>query len=130
MRFNLRNLVLATAAITTLAASAAMAETTLKVPFSFTVAGKNCPAGTYSVDKNNIGTLVTLKSKDAPESFTWAIAPGDPLPTDTRVVLSFDAIGQTRMLRSVQYGPMITNNLDKNRTNQLERISMPIGQGQ
>jgi hypothetical protein len=130
MRFNLRNLILATTAMTTLAASAAMAETTLKVPFSFTVAGKICPAGTYSVEKNNIGTLVTLKSKEAPKSFTWAISPGDPLPSDTRVVLSFDALGQTHALRTVQYGPMVTRNLDNIDSKQIERISMPIGQGQ
>jgi hypothetical protein len=130
MQFNLRNLVLTTIAMTTLAASAAMAETTLKVPFDFTAAGKHCPAGTYSVEKNNIGTQVTLKSRESAKSFTWAVGPGDPNPADTRVVLTFDALGQSRSLRTIQYGAMITNNLDKNHGNQIERITMPIGQGQ
>jgi hypothetical protein len=97
-----------------LATNSAMAETILKVPFSFTVDGKNCPAGLYSVQLESIhGNLVTLKSKDVPQSFTWVVGPGDPAPGDTAVVLRFNELGETHALRSVQYGSQITSRLDK-----------------
>jgi hypothetical protein len=129
MRINFKNLVavpvvMAAALITT----SALAETTLNVPFSFSVAGKNCPAGTYTVEKNNLSTMVTLKSRNTPQSFSWIVNPGDPLPTDTRVVLKFDELEGTHALRSVQYGAKITTNLDRNR--QMEHVATRIVSGQ
>jgi len=129
MRINFKNLVavsvvMAAALITT----SAIAETTLNVPFSFSVAGKNCPAGTYSVEKNNLSTMVTLKSRNTPQSFSWVVSPGDPLPTDTRVVLKFDGIEGKYALHSVQYGAKITSKLDKNR--QIEHVATRIVSGQ
>jgi hypothetical protein len=131
MRSILNKLVLvpAVAAVAALASNAAMAETLLKVPFNFTVAGKVCPAGTYSVERDRIGTLVTLKSMDAPRTFSWAVGPGDPAPSDARVVLSFDEQGQMHALRSVQYGARITARLD-HKTHQPERAPMMVTEGQ
>ena len=100
---------------------AAKAETTLNVPFSFNVGHNLVPAGTYSVERSGApwGGFVTLKNIQTSSTFTWALAPGDPSPTDTRVVLRFDEIGQTHLLRSVQYHSMITSRLDEStRSNQ------------
>ncbi len=92
----LRNFVLAPAAMAAaaLATNTAMAET-LKVPFTFTVDGKDFPAGLYSVQRQSSQNLVTLISKDASQSFTWVVAPGDPAPTDTAVTLRFSELGET-----------------------------------
>jgi type 1 fimbria pilin len=129
MRFNLRNLVLASASIAAFTATAAMAETTLKVPFNFTVAGKNCPAGVYTVERNSVGTQVTLKSMSAPKSFTWAVGPGDPAPTETGVVLKFDARGQDHALQSIQYGSKVTSNLDNNnRSERRQPLRIALGE--
>lgn len=129
MQFKLRNFVLAAAAVAAIATTGAMAETTLKVPFSFTAAGKTCPAGTYIVERSTVGTIVTLKSMDAPRTFSWMVTPGDPQPTDRRVILNFDQVGQDHVLHSVQYGPMVTSTLDKN-LDRLERRPMRIVGGQ
>ncbi len=131
MRSILRNLVLMSAvAVAPLATTAAMAETTLNVPFSFTVNGKVCPAGTYKVERTSADkNLVTLRSLDARNSFQWTLGPGDPAPTDDRIILSFNAEGPTHVLRSVQYGPQVTTNLDKHATMN-ERMTARMVQAQ
>jgi hypothetical protein len=119
----LRNFVLAPAvmAAAALATNTAMAEA-VKVPFSFTVAGKNLPAGYYSVQCEISHNMVTLRSSETRQSFTWIIAPGNPAPTDTAVILRFDELGQEHALQSVQYGPMITSRLDKKTKQTLARV--------
>ena len=116
MRFNLRSLFLAPVimAAMSFATVAAHAEATLKVPFNFTVNGKACPAGLYTVNKDTLHNLVTLKSKNTTQSFTWMVGPGDPSPNSTAVTLRFNDQDNAYTLRSVQYGPMITSRLDKN----------------
>jgi hypothetical protein len=130
MRSILYNLVLvpaiAAAAFTT---TAAVAETTLQVPFSFKVADKSYPAGTYSVERTHTGDFVTVKGKNAPNSFMWTVGPGAPAPTDARVVMNFDEQGQTHILRSVQFESSITSRLDKH-IKQNERAPMAITSGQ
>jgi type 1 fimbria pilin len=109
--------VLASAALmaaAVLATNSAMAETTLKVPFSFTVAGKICPAGHYTVKENAIGSYVTLTNEDSSRVFTWILLPSAPDYKSGNVVLKFDVAGQTHLLRSVQIGSMTTSVLDKN----------------
>ena len=129
MRFNLRNFVLAPAvmAAAALATNTAMAETTLKVPFNFTVAGKNCPAGIYVVqwEFSNSNSVVKLTSKGTQRSFIWLVSPGNAAPTASAVTLTFDELGQTHTLRSVQYGPMVTSRLDK-QTKETEHPSTRI----
>ena len=112
--------VLASAALmaaAALATNSAMAETTLNVPFSFTVAGKACPAGRYSVKENSTDSLVTLTNEDSSRVFTWVLGPGAPDYTAGNVVLQFDVSGQTHLLRFVQIGSMTTPILDKNGRN-------------
>ena len=92
----------------------ANAQTAFNVPFSFNVGHSLLPAGIYSVERSGApwGKFVTLRSVQTSSTFTWTISPGQPLPTDTRVVLKFDEMGQAHLLRSVQYHSMITSRLD------------------
>jgi hypothetical protein len=85
--------------------------TTLDVPFAFTVGNQVCPAGRYTVRTDDLGSSVLLTGQS--QGFKWVIHPGDPAPTDNRIVLKFDIVGSQYALRSVQYGPMITSRLDK-----------------
>jgi type 1 fimbria pilin len=128
------NTVLASAALVAaavLATNSAMAETTLKVPFSFTVAGKTCPAGHYTVKENAIGSFVTLTNEDSSRVFTWILLPNSPDFKSGNVVLKFDVAGQTHLLHSVEVGSMTTSVLDKNAGNS-EYISAELAahQGQ
>ena len=129
MAFNLRNFVLAPAvlAAAALTTNTAMAEATLTVPFNFTVAGKNCPAGLYTVQRDH--GLVILTSRAAQQSFVWPLSPGDPAPTASNVSLTFDQLGQDHALRSIQYGPMVTFRLDKP-TKENEHAPRVVLQGQ
>jgi len=115
MRSILGKLILAPAilAAAAFAANSAMAESNVKVPFSFTAAGKVWPAGTYTIEKDMLAGTVTLKSAVSSESFTYLLGPGDPNPTDEHITLRFDSAGGTHALRSVQYGPQITAQLDR-----------------
>ena len=116
MRFLLHRFVLAPAVMVAaaLATNVAKAETTIKVPFSFIVAGKTFPAGLYVIsrDEKDHG-YVTLLAKGSGQSYSCLLEPGAPDPTDRKVALNFDLVGQTHLLQSIQYGPMITAKLDK-----------------
>jgi len=97
-----------------LATNTAMAESaTVQVPFSFTAAGKTCPAGRYSVRRDGDSNIVVLQSKESPRIFAWLVSPGAPDPTDTKVALRFNEEGASHTLQTVQIGPLITHNLDK-----------------
>jgi hypothetical protein len=115
MRSPLRKLFLAPAilAAAAVATSTALAETQVSVPFSFTAAGKVCPAGLYHVDKGPVSNTVRLASDDSSRSFVWILAPGKPGPDDQRIVLTFDNLGTTHALASVQFRGKITSRLDK-----------------
>ena len=116
MRFLLHRFVLAPAVMVAaaLATNVAKAETTIKVPFSFIVAGKTFPAGIYSIarDEKDHG-FVTLASKASGQTYSCLLTPGAPDPNERKVALNFDLVGQTHLLQSIQYGPMITAKLDK-----------------
>ncbi len=129
MRFILHRVILAPAVILALAlaANVAKAETTIKVPFSFLVGGKVFPAGLYAVERDEKGHgFVTLAAKGSPQSITCLLTPGTPSPTERKVALNFDLVGQTHVLQSIQYGPMITARLDK-KTLENERNSLQAG---
>jgi hypothetical protein len=114
MRSILQNVILASAiASTAWATSSAAAASTVNVPFNFTAAGKTLPAGNYLVKHDSTGSFVTLESIDASQSFSWLLIPGQPKPTDKKVVLRFGNEANTHVLRSIQFGPMITQRLDK-----------------
>lgn len=108
-KFFLASAVVAMAAMST---GFAHAEKSFSVPFDFTVGNKQCAAGNYTVVQNGINAVVTLKSSQSPQMFAWVLMPGDPAPNDSRVVLTFDKIGAGYALRTVQYGALITTELD------------------
>lgn len=116
MRSLLPRFVLASAVLLAgaMAAAPAMAEVMVDVPFDFTVNGKLCPAGRYQIGHDATSSLVTLRATETwSRSFTWIAGPGEPSPTDSRIVLRFDENGGEHELQSVQYGSMITNRLDR-----------------
>jgi hypothetical protein len=105
-----------------------MAETIVKIPFSFTVAGKNCPSGRYLVRQETTGNFVTLINKDSLQSFSWVVGPGASDPVGGKVVLTFDESGQAHALRSIQLGSLITSRLD-NRSEETRHVSPRLSQG-
>jgi hypothetical protein len=113
MKTTLRSLFLASAVLATaaLTVKAAMASTTINVPFAFTVDNQACPAGHYLVVRSSEGNIVKLVG--ATKSFTWGIHPGDGAPGDTRVVLKFDELGTEHALNAIQYGAMTTSQIDR-----------------
>ena len=131
MRSKIFSLILAPALLAAVALTAhpAQAEANVKVPFSFTVAGQTCPAGLYIVHQQQYGDFVVLTSTKTLRSYTWTLGPGNPAPTDTRVILKFDESGNGYILRSIQYGSMVTSRLD-GKSARSERISTVSELGQ
>jgi len=127
MRNILHSLVLAPAVLAAVASvpNTAKAETTLNVPFSFTVDGKVCPSGQYAVTRDPIKNMVFLRSETAPIGFHWFLTPGDEDRQATRVTLRFDRNDQDFALETVQFGRRTTQKLDgktKHTSRQMERI--------
>jgi hypothetical protein len=110
-RFLLVALVATAAA--TFAAKPARADASVKVPFSFTVDGKECPAGRYLVRGDAMNNTVTLVGRDASRIFSWIIVPRSSEVNPASVVLRFDQRGSDHALRSIQYGSQSTGRLDK-----------------
>lgn len=116
MQSTLRRIAIAPALImaAALAASPAVAETTtIKVPFSFEVAGKTFPAGDYLIHRDDKDNFVTLAPKGSSQSFSSILGAGAANPWEYKIALKFDLVGQTHLLQSIQYGTMITNTLDR-----------------
>jgi hypothetical protein len=126
LKFVLAPAVLAAAALT---ASSAMAETTVKIPFNFTAGGHVCPAGLYTVEHNSNSGFVTLLRRGSADTFTWVVGPADATPSERRITLKFDEIGNTHVLQSVQYGTVITARLDKKTLRDSERDSNQLTGG-
>jgi hypothetical protein len=121
-KFILAPVLLAAAALTTTTAQAEK----INVPFSFTVAGHNMLPGYYTVDRENSTNLVTFKSADGSKTFSWILGPGEPGPGDFKVALRFDT--KTHALRSIQYGSLVTQRLDKDtRLNAFEPARLSQG---
>ncbi len=108
-KFILASVAMAAFALTINTASAE----TVKVPFAFTAFGQNMPAGTYTVEQGGSSNLVYLRNNQSMKSYSWVTGPGAPDPTDKRVSLSFDTVGSTHVLRSIQYKSVTTSRLDK-----------------
>jgi len=126
LKFVLAPAVLAAAALT---ANAAMAETTVKIPFNFTAGGHVCPAGLYTVEHESDSGFVTLLRKGSADTFTWVVGPADATPSERRITLRFDEVGNTHVLQSVQYGNLITARLDKKTLHDSERDSNQLTGG-
>lgn len=115
MRISFQSLVLASAVLAAAAFTAqpvmAAGTATAHIPFDFVASGKSMPAGDYAVREGSYGH--TVKLENSATGLVWTIGPGTPNPSDRRVILTFDRVGQQHVLRTVQYGPMITSRLDK-----------------
>jgi hypothetical protein len=98
-----------------LATGTALADSSVNIPFNFTVAGKMWPAGRYDVLAGPVANSVRLSSIDSSHNYVWIAGPGDPNPMDQRTVLTFDTMNDGHALRTVQYGNRITSRLDKPR---------------
>ncbi len=114
MRITALKSILAAIVVTTAASSAhiAKAETTLNVPFSFTVSGQTMPAGVYTVQEDTFRNMVVLRNKQATRSFTYTLRPGDPTPNEVHVALKFESKGESHILRGIQFGSKATSRLD------------------
>ena len=102
----------ALAAAAALLSEPAQAER-VTVPFAFTALDHSFPAGVYDVEESLNKNSVTVHCEGGPESFTWLMKPGDPAPTDQRVVLRFVESDGKHVLDSVQYRDQITSKLTK-----------------
>ena len=88
------------------------AETTLTVPFSFTVSGQTMPAGVYMVNQDTFHNMVILRNQDASKSFSYTLRPGDANANEVRVSLKFESSGGSHVLRGIQFGSKMTSRLD------------------
>ncbi len=115
----------AIAATAALATIPALASTTVNVPFSFKVAGKILPAGSYRVERDLTGSFVTLKGAKSSQSFCWILNPGPAEPANHKIALKFEDRDRIHVLKSIQFGSMVTPNLDKAKSNDndSERVS-------
>lgn len=130
MRNILGKIVLMSAVVaTTFAANAASSQKRFQVPFSFTVAGQTWPAGTYLIAKNSFTDNVLLQSVDSTKMIALTLGPGDPSPSDRRVILTFAEEDQNHALKSVQYGPLV-GSLSGKHGKQLEQRPVRTVQGQ
>ena len=127
----LRNVVMASVAVAAIAVGAvsASAESVVKVPFAFKVGNKVCPAGEYVIQDGVNHNLVMLQSRDAKVNFAWVLMPGDGSDRKVKASLSFDRVGETELLKFVQYGDHKTSVLDKG-SKSMERPITHIIQGQ
>ena len=133
MRSILHSLVLAPAlfAAAALAPNTAAAEAVVNVPFNFTVDGKVCPAGQYTVRRDPIQNQVFLRGAKAPVAFHWFLAPGDDHRQPSNVTLHFNQDDQNYSLQTVEYGRLTTRSLahkPKHSSRDMERVVQ--GQGQ
>jgi hypothetical protein len=110
-----------------LATSTATAETTIRVPFKFTAGGRVCPAGYYTVKHDDSSNFVSLISKDTSQTFTWVVGPGAPDTRETKIALKFDQLRGTHVLQSIQYGSLVTSQLDKKTLHEMEHESQLNG---
>ena len=115
MRSKFSTLILASTALAAVALATipavAATSTTLNVPFSFTVGGHSLPAGLYLVQRDLSGSILRLQARDGSQGFSSIAIPSER--NGDRAVLRFNSVGQTHVLESIQFGPLLTPKLDK-----------------
>jgi hypothetical protein len=128
MNSKIRNLILAPAAVVAfaLASHAAKADSLAKVPFNFTVEGKVCPAGDYTIHRDSANNTVILQGRYNKVGFIWSLDANNVTPASKAVVLQFTEDGDNHALRFVQYGSVSTYRLDKKNSNQREHETLRI----
>ena len=112
MRFSLKSLILSSAALCASTAFAAN-QVQMDVPFNFVVKNQVYQAGTYKVEVTPERSLVILSNTTEPvRQLMWLVVPADRAANHAKVRLTFDVIGQDKVLRTIQYGGLTTPNLD------------------
>lgn len=122
MKFSVRNLVLSAAALCATTAFAAN-QTRVEVPFSFVAKNHAYHAGSYRVEVDADKSLLTLTSINEPSNHLMSIAgpgTGEPNP---RVSLTFDVMGSDHILRTIQYGGLISRSLNAKPKHSVESIT-------
>jgi hypothetical protein len=112
MRTIIRTVVLATASLCATAAFAAD-QAVVNIPFNFQSQGHAFPAGNYvaTLDTNH-NVLALRNASDTSVAAYWAAGPAEYNPTDEKLTLKFDDLGNSHTLRTLQLGPRITSRLD------------------
>jgi hypothetical protein len=127
MRSIFRNLVLSSLALCATAAFAAH-ETRLEVPFDFVAKGHAYQAGPYVIRIDSARSFVTLSNiMNSAPPLTWIVVPGDTDPYHPKVALTFDVTGTEYALRTIQYGALITPNLNAHPKQRVDQTRI-IGQ--
>lgn len=108
-------------------AKPAYADARVQVPFSFTVDGKQCPAGQYTVHGDASSNTVTLVGRDSSRIFSWIVTPANGDLKGKAVILRFDQTGSAHRLRSIQYGTQSTMRLDEKVRHSEEELESPSG---
>jgi hypothetical protein len=120
MRFSLRSLILSSAALCASTAFAAN-QVQMNVPFNFVVKNHVYRAGTYKVEVEPEKFIVILSSSQEPTaSLMWLVGPSSGKDQASKVRLTFDVIGEEKVLRTIQYGGLTTPNLDKHPKHDVE----------
>jgi len=112
MRIMIRSVILATASLCATAAFAAD-RAVVDIPFNFVSNGQTFPAGRYAATLDSNQNVLALSSMtDCKVSAHWIAGPAEFNPNNEKLTLKFDDLGDSHMLRSVQFGPRITSRLD------------------
>jgi hypothetical protein len=120
MRFSLKSLVLSSAALCASTAFAAT-HTQMDVPFNFVVKNHVYRAGTYRVEVEPEKFIVKLSNSQEPTApLMWLVGPTNGEDHLSKVRLTFDVIGQEKVLRTIQYGGLTTPNLDRHPKHDVE----------
>ncbi|GGH05271.1 hypothetical protein [Silvibacterium dinghuense] len=112
MRLSIRTLVLTSAVLSATAAFAAD-RAVVNVPFNFESHGIAYSAGRYEATTGlNKGIITLRNTQDPRQSFTWVTSPADATAISAPMRISFDELGSTHELRTIQLGSRITPRLD------------------
>jgi hypothetical protein len=114
MRLSLRTLVLSSAALCATTAFAATKQVKVDVPFNFVVKNHTYQAGAYRVEIEPERSLVILSKIQNPvhQQLMLLVGPAGNGDNPHKVRLTFDAIGTDRVLRTIQFDGLTTQNLD------------------
>jgi hypothetical protein len=114
MRLSLRTLILSSAALcSTTVFAEATSQVQVDVPFNFVVKNHTYQAGTYRVAIEPARSLVTVSRIQSPvQSMMWIVGPADREANPHKLRLTFDTIGTEKVLRTIQFEGLTTQNLD------------------
>lgn len=112
MRNMLRTIALTSVVLSATAAFAAE-RAVVNVPFSFKSHGIAFSAGRYEATSGmNKGVITLRNTQDPKQAFTWVTSGADEKAIAAPMQISFDELGTSHELRTIQLGSRITPRLD------------------